>query len=341
MTQGKPASIGGVYEVGIGVRDPIPQIQYWEQFGYQIDQIGELPAKTAQQLYGVNSSLRSIRLKHQDSDHGFVRLMVWEKPTNEGLEMESMKVKGNRWAVTMTADVLNIMNHVEEAIAAGWTLKYTAPEWTVIYQMEGTGRPFVTPPVGVREMMLIQPLARQVLFERFNYTLPYYGNINVGSALKTSQFTHVGMVIQDDSKELLKFYDEVLGLLRVRDDIVDEYATAKASREILDLKPDERYFTTDFDDPRSSEQDLQAMRSGRLKIIRFPAAIELPDLFERAKPGCLGMSLYTYRVRGLEVFFNRVQASQAQQVTEIVSNEFGEQSFSFVAPDGYFWTFLE
>jgi uncharacterized glyoxalase superfamily protein PhnB len=52
------------------------------------------------------------------------------------------------------------------------------------------------------------------------------------------------------------------------------------------------------------------------------------------------MSLYTYRVRGLEVYFNRVKASAAQKVTEIVDNEFGEQSFSFVAPDGYFWTLI-
>jgi hypothetical protein len=50
--------------------------------------------------------------------------------------------------------------------------------------------------------------------------------------------------------------------------------------------------------------------------------------------------LYTYRVRGLEVYCDRVKASEAQNVTEILSNEFGERSFSFISPDRYFWTLI-
>jgi len=149
-------------------------------------------------------------------------------------------------------------------------------------------------------MMLLQPLTRQILFERFSYTLPHYGNINKRAFFRTSQITHVGMVIQDDSLESLRFYESVLGLLCVHDDVVSDTAE-KASRQIFDLQPSEEYFTTDFDDPRSSKQNLQAMRSGRLKIIRFPAAIKLENGLDRARPGCLGMSLYTYRVRGLDV----------------------------------------
>jgi hypothetical protein len=122
MTQVQPTSIEGIYEVCIGIRDPIPLIQYWEQFGYRIGQIGELPKEAVNKLYGVNSSLRSIRLYHQDADHGLIRLMVWENPTNNGLKMGSMKVKGNRWATTLTADILNIANHVENAVAAGLPL---------------------------------------------------------------------------------------------------------------------------------------------------------------------------------------------------------------------------
>src|ERR687885_167420 len=180
-------------------------------------------------------------------------------------------------------------------------------------------------------MMLIQPLTRQVFFERFNYTLPDYGKINDNSMFKTSQITHMGMVIQDGSKETLRFYDEILGLLRVRDDveIKTTYETSEAGRLIFDLQPKEGFLVTAFDDPRSSKSDFMAARSGRLYIIRFPDSIKLAKRFDEAKPGCLGMSLYTYRVRDLEVYFNRVQESAAQKVTEIVGNEFGEQSFSF------------
>lgn len=339
-TQVQPTSIEGIYEVCIGIRDPIPLIQYWEQFGYRIGQVGELSAQAVNELYGVNSSLRSIRLYHQDADHGLIRLMVWSNPTNDGLKMGSMKVNGNRWATTLTADVLNILNHAEEAEAAGLPVKYTNPQWEVIYNKHRKGRPFIDPAVGVREMMLLQPLTRQVLFERFNYALPNYGQINQSAAFKTSQITHMGMIIQDDSRETLRFYEEILGLLRVRDGDETSYETSEAARQIFDLQPNERFFVTAFDDPRSSKSDLQAARSGRMYIIRFPASIKLENHFDEARPGCLGMSLYTYRVRGLEIYFNRVQASAAQNLTEIVANEFGEQSFSFVAPDGYFWTLV-
>lgn len=38
-------SIEGNYEICIGIQDPIPIIQYWEQFGYRIAQLDELPQK--------------------------------------------------------------------------------------------------------------------------------------------------------------------------------------------------------------------------------------------------------------------------------------------------------
>jgi catechol 2,3-dioxygenase-like lactoylglutathione lyase family enzyme len=333
-------SIGGIYEVCIGVPEPIAAIQYWQQFGYRIDRIGELSASAAQQLYGVNSGLRSIRLTHQHADCGLIRLMVWEHTTNEGLGLESMKVKGNRWATTLTGDVLNIANHAEDAATTGLPLKYTTPHWEIIYNKERTIRPFLDPAMGVREMLLIQPLTRQVLFQRFGYTMPHYGQIDTTAAFRTSQFTHMGMVIQDDSKQSLKLYEEVLGLLRVRDDVETSYESSLAGREIFDLAPGEQFFVTAFDEPRSSTTDFLAARPGRLYIIRFPDSLQLASRFERAKPGCLGMCLYTYRVAGLDGYLDRLRASQAQNITAIVSNEFGESSLSFVAPDGYFWTLL-
>ena len=332
-------TIGGIYEVCIGIRDPIPMIQYWQQFGYRIGRVGELSASAANSLYGINSTLRSLRLYHQNADHGLIRLMVWEQPTDEGLNLTSMKVRGNRWATTLTTDVLKILNHAEKAEANGLPIKYINPQWSVIYQ-DPQGLPFIDRLVGVREMMLLQPLTRQIFFQRFNYTVSNYGNIEPSAAFQTSQVTHMGMVIQDDSKETLRFYEEVLGLLRTQDDVESTYEDSQAARQIFDLQPGERFWVTSFDDPRSSATDWKLARSGRMYIIRFPEAMELENRFELAQPGSLGMSLYTYRVRGLQEYFNRIKASTAKQVTEIERNEFDEASFSFVAPDGYFWTLL-
>jgi hypothetical protein len=50
--------------------------------------------------------------------------------------------------------------------------------------------------------------------------------------------------------------------------------------------------------------------------------------------------LYTYQVHGLNEYLDRIKTSQAQNITEIVSNEFGESSLSFMAPDGYAWTLV-
>lgn len=332
-------SIEGIYEVCIGITDPLPMIQYWEQFGYRIGQVGKLHASVVKDLYGVNSSLRSLRLFHQNADHGLIRLMVWEHPINEGLKLMPMRIIGNRWATTLTTDVLNILNHAEKAEQDGLPIKYIHPQWTVIYQAQ-TGISFVDSLVGVREMMVLQPLTRQVFFQRFNYTIPNYGNINEAAAFKTSQFTHMGMVIQDDSKETLKFYEEVLGLLRTQDDIESTYENASGGRPIFELQSGERFWVTCFDDPRSSKSDWQLARSGRMYIIRFPEEIKLESCFSRSRPGCLGMSLYTYRVKELKEYYNRIQQSSAKQVTKIISNEFEEKSFSFIAPDGYFWTLI-
>ncbi len=341
MTQQNSTSIGGIYEVCIGVPEPLAAIQYWQQFGYRIDRIGELSAAVADRLYGVNSALRSIRLSHQQREHGLLRLMGWERPINAGLGMGTMKVKGNRWATTLTADILNVLNHAQEANKAGLSIKYTTPHWEIIYHKERQSRPFIDPAIGVREMMLLQPLTRQVLFQRFGYTLPYYGTIDDLAALKTSQFTHMGMVIQDDSKQTLKFYEEVLGLLRVRDDVETSYESSLAGREFFDLQPGEKFFVTAFDDPRSSATDVTAARSGRLYIIRFPDNLTLPSQLERARPGCLGMCAYTYRVDRLGEYCERINASHARNITETIDNEFGESSCSFTTPDGYFWTLLE
>jgi catechol 2,3-dioxygenase-like lactoylglutathione lyase family enzyme len=341
MDQSQANTIEGIYEVCIGVSEPISVIQYWEQFGYRIGQVGELNATVAAKLYGVQSPLHAIRLYHQGADHGLIRLMIWQNATNQGLGMGSMKVRGNRWATTLTADLLGLLNHVEDAKSAGWAIRYTSPYWEVIYNQEKQNRPFIDPAVGVREMLLLQPLTRQVIFQRFGYTVPQYGQINHNSAFRTSQFTHTGIIVQDDSKETLKFYEEVLGLLRVRNEVETSYESSSAGRDIFDLNPGEKYIVTAFDDPRSSKSDYLTARSGRLYVIRFPEESNLESRFEVSQPGSLGMCLYTYRVQGIDNYHQRVRQSNAQKVTEVVSNEFGEFSFSFVAPDGYFWTLVE
>jgi hypothetical protein len=52
------------------------------------------------------------------------------------------------------------------------------------------------------------------------------------------------------------------------------------------------------------------------------------------------MCVYTDWVQEIHNFFEKIKASNVQKFTNIVNNEFREMSFSFVAPDGYFWTLV-
>ena len=331
--------VSGVFEIAIGCTDPAPVLRYWARFGYRPGPEGRLDAAAARALYGVDSALRSIRLLHQDADHGLLRVMVWDRPVNDGLQLEPMRVVGNRWGAMLTADVYAVANHAEDAVAAGWPVRYVEPQRQVIYGGGAPATPFLDPVTGVRELLLLQPLSRQVIFQRYGYTIPGYGRIDEASAFRSSQVTHAGIVIQGGPAPLA-FYDGALGLLRVRDGHESSYADV-ASRHVFGLAPDDRYVTTDFDDPRSSATDPLRARSGRLKVIRFVAGTPLPDPLDRSRPGSLRHSLYTVRVREGGARRRQVVGGGARDVGEVRLNEFGERSLTFTAPDGYVWGLVE
>ncbi len=149
------------------------------------------------------------------------------------------------------------------------------------------------------------------------------------------------------NRENLDFYDKVLGLLKVKENAdFDSDYNNPSSRAVFSLEKNQRYGATDFDDPRSSTNPQNA-RSGRLKIIWFSPDSNLENKFDYSKPGSLGYSLYTYRVKEIEVYKAKIEGHFRQHpkngkfITVITKNEFGEKSFSFVAPDGYFWTLVE
>lgn len=331
--------IGGLYEICIGVTDPLPQISYWEQLGYRIGSVGELSAEQAQALYGVNSKLRSVRLLHQDSDHGLIRLLVWEKPTNEGLGLTRLLTPGSRWTSTLTRDVLQLFNHAEAAQRTSKPIAIVPPQWSEIYKLDQS-EPFTGQIVGVRELIVLQPFARQMFFERFGYDAAKYGKVSEAAKFRTSQVTHSGLVYQSDDPELPKFYRDVLGLQLSQLEKRNSYDSLDpGARALYAMKPGEYYFGSTLDDPRAGTTPDTAV-SGRVLLRRIPTAIKDENLIERSRPGALGYSLYTYRVKDITAYHAKVKASAATHVTAVAKNEFGEASFSFRAPDGHTWTLV-
>ena len=111
-----PACIGGLLEVCVGVPDLVTAIADFEAYGCRVGTIGELDARAARALYGVDSALRSVRLAHLDTDHGHVRLMQWERPVNEGLGIgNNLRCVGSRWGVRVaSADAKNVSDVLED-----------------------------------------------------------------------------------------------------------------------------------------------------------------------------------------------------------------------------------
>jgi len=338
----RPTCVGGLYEICVGVPDLAESLAYFERFGCRAGRFGTLDAAGARALYGVDSPLRSLRLQHQDADHGLIRLMHWERPVNAGLGLDDdLRCLGSRWGVRLTASVLDIANHALTARDLGEPVRVIEPVLAVIGEVNGAQapRPFTEPLVCVREMVMIQPLYRQVFFERFGYDSPRYGCICPQSLFRASQHTHAGLMIATDDHQLLRFYDEVLGLQRWFDG-ERPYAQATVSRRIFGLREGETHWTVDFDDPRSGHS-LGERRSGKLKVVRLPASSPLTDKRDRSRPGCLGYSQYTWRANDIEGLWKLVQAGGATSVTDVLTDEFGTHAFSCVAPDGYSWTLLQ
>ncbi len=333
-------SISGLYEIVIGAtaEDESFLIQYWQQFGFNIGQSGKLDATQANQLYGVNSSLRSHRLQNQVTDRSLLRFMVWEKPVNEGLGLTPLKAVGSRWGTSLSLDVFNITNHAEDAIATGLPIYYVPPQRNLIKRPESF-EPFIQANPCVHEMVLIQPLTRQVLFERHDYTRPNSGIVSPDSHFKASEFVHAGLIVDCEHKQL-DFYDRVLGLPRSVNNSESKYG--EASRRILELKgPEngEQMFNYYFNAPLTNTTDKPQIRSGNFEVLRFEGS--LPNKLAYSRPGSLGVCLYTMKVKDIQSYHQHVSSSEATDLTQVYENEFGEKSFSFVAPDGYFWTLVE
>ena len=333
---------GGLYEVCVGVTDLDRALADFAAYGCQPDLEGSLDAESAQRLYGVRSAVRSVRLAHQHADHGLVRLMQWDKPLNAGLGLtEDLRCVGSRWGVCVTSSVLNIVNHVERALASGAELNLIPPVLAVIGELSGerSARPFRDPIVGVREMVLLQPEYRQVFFERFGYESPAYGQIDQSSLLRTSQHTHFGLMVASDDPKIFDFYEHVLCLQRMHEETVP-YENATGSRRIFGLRPGEGFHMVDFDDPASGKA-LADRRSGKLKCVRFAADANIEDRRSHSRAGALGYSLYCWRTFEIEALHERVKQAGATSVSDMLADEFDRRSFTFFAPDGYHWMLIE
>jgi hypothetical protein len=333
------------------------QETYWGLFGFRVKieetEEGTLSAEDSQKLYGVNSRLVSKRLFHMGgADHGLVRLMHFsdvEAKPSVAAELKNLRVKGARWGAQLTSDVYNVLNHAEDVKAAGAPIHWKGPHRSTVYSsLKGDGTVTAdecwrATSACVRECVVFQPMAVQNFYQRYEYTIPKYGKVDESSKYKCSQITHFGLIAQG-GYETVAFYEETLGLLKTTEGEGKLYtfdSAEEGDRDILGLDQEgDCFYTTNVDCPESSTNVMDYV-SGRLHILRYKEGMpsQIPDKLEISRPGCRGPCNYTLRVDDISRYHAKIgSAKGVTEMTPIMSNEFGEQSFSLLAPDGYFWT---
>ncbi len=333
-----PRIVGGLFEAFHAVPDPVAAIRYWQSFGYRVGADARLDAADAKKLYGVNLGLRSIRLQHQDADHGLVRLMVWDGAVGPGLGARPIRGLGTRWTGQKTLNMTRLHDHADAAQGLGEDTWIVLP-FFVGFTPRDKLAPFAQAIPGVREMVALRALTRQVFIEFVGWELPQYGRVDPNCLFQTSQFTHQCLMIQDDSKKSLAFYDDVLGMVRLNDS-TSAYRPGVGPNRIFDLVEGEAFHATDFDDPRATSAPVER-RSGRLKIIRLEEGRAARDWRDLSRPGHLGYTGNSIRVSDLDGMRELVRGAGATAVTAATADEFGQRAFSFDSPDGYFWTAIE
>jgi hypothetical protein len=338
-------AIGGLHEACFGVPDLDAAARYWAAFGFRPMARGKLDAAGAEALYGVRSAVESLRLGHLDSDHGFVRLMRWERPQGDGIGLAPLRAHGSRWVGQFVRSALDLANHGAAARRAGWPLLDIAPSYIELpgagsQQAGGQGpRPFEDRLPAVREYTLIQPLWRQAFLERFHYDSALMGRIDDHALLRASQVVNASMMIASDDPGVYDFYATVLGLRAFPVQDVP-WEQAMASRSVFDLREGEKHWCHVFEDPRSGGTP-DTRRSGRLYLFRFPRSAILPDRQAASQPGHLGCTLYTWRVVDLGALGRAAADGGAVEVGRPVADEFGVEALRCVTPDGMAWVFQQ
>ncbi len=196
---------------------------------------------------------------------------------------------------------------------------------------------------GYAEVVILTPDYRRVYAQRWGgeNERPNFGsNINWESHYQGAEVTHVGFVIESDDPSVLDFCPDVLGVKPRRPENWYAYdEMAASSIAIYGVPEGMGYGSNNFGNPSDTSTNTFENKSGSLLIRRVLPDPTRPPV--QARPGAHGLTLFTYAVADIEGYHRKVSRSEATRVTDVMENEFGELSFSFIAPDGTDWALVE
>lgn len=321
--------ISGLFEFMVGASRAGREaaLRYWSELGFRPVSWGRLDADAAYARYGHRSALTSYRLAHPGcarSGCGYVRLMVWDEPRSDGLGMARPLDVGSRWMGLYTSNILLVHDAFADAIEnEGWAFQLSP---LVRAPLDPNAPPsgFFNRWVGLRELFVIGPETRHAFIQRNNFDRPGFGHFSEGTPLPVTEGTHGNIVQKRHSTE---FYREVFGLQSIGGATESGWQRASTAG-VLMLEEGQTFTVERLGSPNRA--------SGFLQV--YAPHWEAPDYRSLSRVGSLGLSQYSYQVDHAGGLRDSVIAAGATEVTERLLNEFGEPSFSFVAPDGISWT---
>lgn len=333
--------ISGIHEVIFGVSDLDEAKDYWTRFGFHVVDEGTLSEDEAMALYHVPSAAKVLRMAHMDTDHTFVRLWQWEHETGPGAGIVPLLTPGARWVSSYLKNQVEVYYQALADQLAGKPIHIVHPQIHVDGELPDTLHS--SDYKGYAEVVVLTPDYRRVYAQRWGgeNERPNFGSkINEDSHYKAAEVTHVGFVIESDDPSILNFYPDVLGIEPRRPEKWYTYdEMAASSINIYGVKAGMGYGSNNYGNPSDTSTETWTNKSGSLLIRRL-----LPDPTNppvQARPGAHGLTLFTYAVADIEKYHDKVSGSDARRVTDIKKNEFGELSFSFIAPDGTDWALVE
>ena len=325
--------ISGVYEVMVGTDDAGQLVEYFTEFGFSVKTEARIDAETAQRLYGVDSSLRSIRMQNGAVDsHGLLRLLEWEQPLGPGVGYAPPETIGQRMSVMRTRDIIRLHDtflDLRNKAREPWLS--VEPVFDDLYGLQTDKVSIKERRVGVRENAVYGRFFNHVFFQRYGYTIPGYGVINEAAPLQTSEFTHHDFFVKGDLAVVTEYYMSVLGL-RAETEPVISGDWQRGPRRVFLMEPGEGHWYVGFVSPNNI--------CGKLKFFVPRDQGDARDRSRRQRVGELGITLHSLYTPVPE-YVHELAVEHGLQPSSIMPNEFSERAFLVTGPDGVSWQILE
>lgn len=353
------APIYGTYEYVIGTTRSHAQeaLSYWKTFGFEVRKEGHLSSEESRLRYGVDLPVHSYRLQNGTlEDHGKLRIMVWEtdKPLPD-LGVASIMTPGVRWTTQLVDNILGLSLAYRD-IRNYSDSRYVISDLVRNYLgATGPGKSISDRYKGVYEIMVRNPRWNQVFFQREGYKAEGYGVVNMAAPIPSSEFTHGGIVVRNMDK--LDFYTKTLGLVdrgktlqgavrqknQISGPFMFDYGQGYIAHNIQTPASfvGQFYYLAPMFDPVLAEGSAGKVVMDLVLPSQGGPLPILPDSLSISRPGIEGISHMSFKVLDIQDYHRRVSASEATDITPVLKDEFGEMAFSFVAPDGVYWTLIQ